>query len=142
MLVNTVTQIGVSVRVLLDKASGGPSANVVSVEGVAAHPTNAPGRRSLPDSPAPGKRQTVSPREVSGVCPRVVAPSTNPVAISQTLMLKHWKGVQVDHTLSSSGSDSNEPKGRSWHDSPMPLKRHLIRESGSLVSAIGTKSLL
>ncbi|XP_066967597.1 uncharacterized protein [Macrobrachium rosenbergii] len=131
-LVSTVAQIGASVRVILDKAnedhsaSVGASASVSVVEEVATHPTDAPRWSSLPNSPAPGRRQTVSPREVGGVCPQVVASSAEPVAISQVSATKCWKGVQLDYTLSSSGLDS-EPKGHGRHfqESSRPLKRHV-----------------
>lgn len=80
LLVNTVAQIGASVMVLMDKFSANNlGASVVSGEEVATCSTYAPRRRSLSNFPKPGRRQTVSPREVSEVCPQVVAPLTEPV---------------------------------------------------------------
>ncbi|XP_066960689.1 collagen alpha-2(I) chain-like [Macrobrachium rosenbergii] len=88
----------------------------------------------------------MSLREVGGVCPRVVTPSTEPVVRdSQDLVDSRWKGIHVGvHALSSSDSDSGSDESKckvskKYVDRASGSKHPVGSSGSSLVGAGGSK---
>lgn len=121
LLMLEAVEMGSSVKSLEDKVM---NVSVCEVEEVATWPARAPRQRSLLDSPSPGRKHTGGPREASGVCSLVVAPSGRSDVDSQTARERHWKGVSREEFANLSSSGESSPR-RQWSSlgKSRPLKR-------------------
>lgn len=107
LLVNTMEQIGASVKVFMDKCSV-KSIGEVSVEEVAVFPTDSPRQRSLANSPNLGGAKLVAQRRSVGSADRQPPPSRSCCRFPE----RHWKGVSVEasHLSSSLSSGDSSPR--------------------------------